>query len=71
MRRDPRLTGRRGAGYAERFWRAVALAAMGSLWSTRDVAPWVMALCWAGVVVGALGAIYFGWCYVRSRSDPQ
>ncbi|AQA14569.1 hypothetical protein BV401_33265 [Streptomyces malaysiensis subsp. malaysiensis] len=71
MHRHPRLTGRRGPGYGERFLFSIALIVVSLLWITRDMASWAMALCAVGAVVGALGALYFGWHYIRSRGNSS
>ncbi|MCX2729286.1 hypothetical protein OOZ19_03465 [Saccharopolyspora sp. NFXS83] len=71
MRGDRPLTARRGASCAERFWIAVALVVVSLLWSTRDMTPWAVIVSWAGVVVGAAGALHFGWRYAcRDRRWP-
>ncbi|GAB2678509.1 hypothetical protein GCM10027271_44480 [Saccharopolyspora gloriosae] len=57
----------RGASDVERFWISVALVVVALLWSTREMAPWAVAVSWAGVAAGAAGALHFGLRYARSR----
>ncbi|QTZ93534.1 hypothetical protein [Streptomyces auratus] len=71
MHQHPRLTGRRGRGYGERFLFSIALVVVSSLWITQDMATWATVMCGAGAVVGALAALYFGWRYLRSRADSK
>ncbi|GES33647.1 hypothetical protein San01_61350 [Streptomyces angustmyceticus] len=46
---------------------SIALVVVSSLWITEDMALWARILCGAGAVGGALGVLYFGWRYLRSR----
>ncbi|MEU2281617.1 hypothetical protein ABZ614_06540 [Streptomyces sp. NPDC013178] len=61
------MTDRRGLGHGERFSFSMALMVVSLLWMARDMALWATVLCEAGAVGGALGMLYFGWHYMRSR----
>lgn len=71
MHQHPGLKGRRGLGHGERFLFSMALVVVSLLWITQDMALWATVMCGAGAVVGALGALYFGLRYIRSRGDSQ
>lgn len=46
---------------AERLASAVALIIVGVLWGMKNgITPWVAVLCWVGVAVGAVLALFFG-----------
>ncbi|MFJ2818294.1 MULTISPECIES: hypothetical protein [unclassified Streptomyces] len=47
----------------------MALVAVSLLWITQDMASWATALCGVGAAVGVLGALYFGWHYIRTRRE--
>jgi hypothetical protein len=49
----------------------MALVVVSLLWITQDMAAWATALCGAGAVGGALGVLYFGRHYIRSRGDSR
>lgn len=49
----------------------MALAVVSLLWFTQVMAPWAATLCGAGAAVGVLGALYFGWRYIRSRGESR
>ncbi|MGI5376522.1 hypothetical protein ACQEV2_20155 [Streptomyces sp. CA-251387] len=65
------LTGRRGLGYGERLSFSIALVVVSLLWITQDMALWATVLCGVGAVGGTLGVLYFGWRYLRARTDAQ
>ncbi|SEB61200.1 Protein of unknown function [Streptomyces sp. 2224.1] len=49
----------------------MALAVVSLLWFTQVTAPWATVMCGVGAVGGALGVLYFGWRYLRSRGNAQ
>jgi hypothetical protein len=71
MHSNPGLTGRRGLGYGERLSFSIALVVVSLLWITQDMALWATVLCGAGAAGGALGVLYFGWRYIRTRGDSR
>lgn len=57
--------------YGERFAISVALVVVSLLWLTENTALWAIVLCWAGAIYGALGMLWSGWRYIRTRGDSR
>lgn len=64
---EPRLSRSREPGYGERFWLSTAAVVLSLLWITAGLALWATILCGAAAAVGAVSAVHFARCYIRSR----
>jgi hypothetical protein len=69
MHSNRRLIGRYDWSYGERFAVAVALVVLSLLWLTSTEAMWAIVVAWVSAAVGALGMLYSGWRYIRTRGD--
>ncbi|WP_432096420.1 hypothetical protein [Streptomyces sp. bgisy100] len=71
MHQHTGLTSPRNPRHGEQFLFSLALVVVSLLWITQDMALWARVMCGAGAVGGALGALYFGWRYVRTRGEAS
>ncbi|WP_436737244.1 hypothetical protein [Streptomyces sp. BBFR102] len=55
----------------DRFLISLGLIVVSLLWLTVAQAAWMTVLCWAGALLGAVGAVRFGWLHRRTRGEES
>ncbi|MFF8569415.1 hypothetical protein ACF06N_31205 [Streptomyces albidoflavus] len=55
----------------DRFLISLGLIAVSLLWLTVARNAWLAGLCWTGALLGAAGAVRFGWLLRRARSEES
>ncbi|ESP97674.1 MULTISPECIES: hypothetical protein [Streptomyces] len=55
----------------DRFLISLGLVAVSLLWLTVARNAWMTGLCWTGALLGAAGAVRFGWLRRRATRSEE